>query len=76
MVYLRNIERNENFITVEFSPEDSGWWGHISVNINTREVECDSNEEYGRTYETHAKLKLLEIAKNKEDITKCTVMWY
>ena len=76
MLYLKNIVKSENVIEAEFSPEDSKWWGHISVNTATEEVVCDNNENYGLSYKAHAMWKLLEIVKSKEDITECTVMWY
>ncbi len=63
-------------VEADYSPEESNWWGHISVNLESEEMKADRHRDYGMGYLAHAKWKLLKMAKEKSQRTECVVMWY
>lgn len=77
MVRLKNIEINDKIAKADFTPENTGLWGHIEVDLSTREViEVKHVPEYEMFYPSHAKRKLIEMAEAGDAQTECLVMWY
>ncbi|WP_288154980.1 hypothetical protein [uncultured Sharpea sp.] len=86
MVILRNlIKTSDNIIECDYYPEDRKTYGHVSINVETREIiEKDSKREENDEidmYFNHAALKLLKIGetdafKNNSFKSEYSVMWY
>lgn len=76
MLRLKNITVKKNMAEADYSPEESDWWGHISVDLESEEMIADQHQDYGMGYLAHAKWKLLEMAREKCPRTECVVMWY
>lgn len=77
MLHLKNIAINEKTAEADYSPESSGWWGHIVVDLGKQEIEmADEHPEYGMSYRGHAFWKLLDMANENDERTECAVMWY
>lgn len=76
MLKLKNIKIKNNIAQADFSPENTNIWGHIEVNLQSREItSCNNVEGYGSSYRAHAKWKLVELAQTNEPPTECLVMW-
>lgn len=77
MVRLKNIEIGDKSAKADFTPEDTGLWGHIEVNLSTEEIAFVKHvPEYEMFYPGHVKRKLIEMAKTGDTQTECLVMWY
>lgn len=77
MLRLKNIVISHKTVEADYSPENSGWWGHIIVDLDEREIlSVDEHPEYGASYKGHAFWKLLDISECKNPTSECTVMWY
>lgn len=79
MVILKNIEKNNNIVECDIVPEDSKEIGHVSVKIDTKEIESfilPIGYEWCRNHVEHAKTALLEMMS--EDVTpkEKLIMWY
>jgi len=77
MLRLRNIKVSGNIVEAEYSPESSGVWGHISVDVKNEEiVHAEEISDYGESYRGHALWKLIDIVKTSSDEKECLVMWH
>lgn len=77
MVWLKNIKIGDKIAKADFSPENTGSWGHLEVDLSTREViSIEHVPGYQMFYPGHAKRKLIEMAQTKDNRTECLVMWY
>ena len=77
MLRLRNIKVSGNIVEAEYSPESSGVWGHISVDVNNEEIiHSEEVSGYSEFYRWHAFWKLIDIVKSHSDVKECIVMWY
>lgn len=77
MLHLKNIVMKDNIAHADYSPEDSGWWGHIVVDLKSKEIiSCDRSPEYKFMHPGHARAKLVELSKENQIPAECTVMWY
>lgn len=77
MVRLKNIEIEKTIAKADFSPESTGLWGHIEVDLSTQEIVSVKHVPgYGISYSGHAKYKLVEMAETGDVRTECLVMWY
>ena len=77
MLHLKNIKIENNTAQAEYSPEDSGWWGRILVDLKSEEIiSCDRNPEYRFMHPGHARQQLVKMAKSNDTRTECMVMWY
>jgi hypothetical protein len=78
MVTLKNIKINPDTAEADYSPEDSNWWGHIVVNLKSREIiSCDRHPEYrNSSCASHARNRLIELSKEEKIPEKSVVMWY
>lgn len=70
MVKLFNILLNGNTISCDYTPENSKQAGHVSMNINTKELTdiSYSKYEYGK--------KLAEIINMAELPNEAVAIWY
>lgn len=77
MIYLKNIKISDTAAEADYSPESSGWWGHIVVDLTNQDIaKVDRHPDYGTSYAGHAFWKLLSMAENHDNTKECTVMWY
>ncbi len=77
MLHLKNIKISQVKAEADYSPESSGWWGHIVVNLKNEEIiTYDKHPEYAFMYPGHALRKLVRMARDGDTGTECTVMWY
>lgn len=80
MVELFNIQADDNYISCDYSPEQSGLIGSVTVNVDTEEVErVDYSEyEYGKKmYVAHVRAKLMEIFISGKPIPeKAIAQWF
>ena len=79
MLRLKNIKKNNNLITADFSCEGSENLGHISVDIEKQDVEEYSMPEDfadNLIYMAHARDSLLRMVKDNEICSERLVMWY
>lgn len=77
MLKLKNIKIKNNIAQADFTPENTGLWGHIEVDLSTQEVIAVKHvPEYEMFYPGHAKRKLIEMAQTRDNRTECLVMWY
>jgi hypothetical protein len=78
MVTLKNIKINPDTAEADYSPEDSNWWGHLVVDLKSREIiSRDDNPEYWCScYAGHARNRLIELSKEEKIPEKSVVMWY
>lgn len=77
MVWLKNIEITDKTAKADFSPENTGVWGHLEVELSTQKViSIEHVPGYEMFYPGHTKQKLLEIAQTGDTATECLVMWY
>jgi hypothetical protein len=76
MLRLKNIKKEGNVISALYSPENSGWWGKISIDFVTGKVlSCEWHDVYRESYVGHARQKLREMARTNDDRTEALVMW-
>lgn len=78
MVKLINIEKTNEFITCEYSPEASGEKGYIKMDLqgNVVEKKLTSYDGYISMYFGHARRRLKEILKEGHVPKESLVMWY
>ena len=77
MVRLERIEINGRMAEADFYPEDSTQYGHVVVNLDTRDyTETVSVSDYGLSYAHHAARELVRISKEGDIPERRTVMWY
>ena len=77
MLRLKNIRIGNGKAEADFYPEDSIKAGHIVVNLESKEiVTCEDVPGYGESYRGHAKQHLIKMAKENNNATERTVMWY
>lgn len=79
MVRLKSIEKNNNIIECDLIPEDSKESGHVSVKIDTNEIDSfrlPIGYEWCRNHVEHAKNALLEMVKNNAIPKEKLLMWY
>lgn len=79
MVKLFNILLNGNTISCDYTPENSKQAGHLSMNINTKELTniSYSKYEYGKKlYVSHVRKKLAEIINMAELPKEVVAIWY
>ena len=73
MIKLKNIEKNSHFIECDIRPEDSKEYGHLKINLDTKEV-----DEYALQYHIrHAQSALLEFIGTDGPLPDSKLlMWY
>ena len=79
MVKLFNILLNGNTISCDYTPENSKQAGHVSMNINTKELTniSYSKYEYEKNYiVSHVRKKLAEIINMAELPKEVVAIWY
>lgn len=80
MVEIFNIQINENIISCDYSPERSGLYGKVSVDVNSEEITDIKYSEYKygkKTYVAFVRRKLLELVKSDNPIpNKTASTWY
>ena len=77
MVRLVNIKIDEKVAEADFIPEDSPEAGHIWVNLVTGDIlDCINVPGYGASYRTHARQRLIKMAKEGNTRPECLIMWY
>ena len=80
MIRLKNIEKNNNILECDIFPEDSKIYGHIKVNLVSKEIDdytLPKEYEWCRNHVVHAQKALLELAVSKEPLPKNKlIMWY
>lgn len=79
MVKLKNLKRNDNLAECDIIPEDSQQVGHITVNLDSEELEnflLPADYEWCENHVQHAARTLAELMKNGEMPEEYLVMWY
>ena len=77
MLRLKNIKIENGTAEADFFPENSNTAGHIVVDIQSETIRsCERVEGFGESYEGHAKLHLLRMAKQNITDKERVVMWY
>ena len=77
MLRLKNIKIENGIAEADFYPENSKVAGHIVVDIlNETMVSCKTVPGFGESYEGHAKLHLIKMAKENVAVSERIVMWY
>ena len=78
MITLRNIKRTNNIIEADYYPENENVFGHVAIDLNTKEIisNVDAEGYENTTCATHAKYELLRMKDLKEFPEKRVVLWY
>lgn len=80
MLILSNINKTNEYIEANYSPEDSNELAFIKVNYHNGDVLEGKKtvfEEDSNTYASHAKFKLIELAKDGRTVPhEYRVVWY
>ena len=79
MLKLKNIKMNNDIISAEYDPENSGALGTVSVDIKSGEIVTSRISEYDRdfpVYLDHAVACLEKLASQDSVPEEKTVMWY
>lgn len=79
MIQMTNIMKLGDKIQCNYSPEDSQGIGAVSVSISTTEFIEVRKTDYDRdseSYVSKVKLKLLDLAEQKEIPTRRNIIWY
>ncbi|MBO6294043.1 MAG: hypothetical protein J6N51_17575 [Selenomonas sp.] len=78
MVELVNIQKNDEFISTEYIPEDSGEKGYIKMDLkgNVLESKQTSFDEIIADYFCHARRTLRKLLQVDDVPKKKLVMWY
>lgn len=79
MLRLKNIARNNDYISANYYPEDSEIAGFVSVDINSGEIfdsDTTSYDGYLNAYLSHAARALSEMSKSDSLPSERLVMWY
>jgi len=79
MVFLENITKESNKISCNYSPENSGEFGFVEVDIKTREYISKKKTNYDSDTETYifkARCKLLDLAIKSPIPKESRVVWY
>ncbi len=79
MVKLFNISIVKDNISCDYTPEDCGKAGHVTMNIKSQEI-IDikySEYEYGKkSYVAHVRKKLAELTQLSEIPKEVIAVWY
>lgn len=82
MLKLKNVKKDDNYISAEYWPEDWDEFGMVKVNIydlDDYEVKLspkDEKEYSALPYAINALNALRDMAEGKREIKDCTIMWY
>ena len=79
MVFLKNIAKQGNKISCNYSPEESGEIGYVEVDISTREYTRKEKTNYDNDTESYifkARCKLLDLANASPIPKESRVVWY
>lgn len=80
MVEIFNIKVDENLISCNYSPEDSGLAGKVVVDVNSEEITDIEYSKYiygKKMYVAHVRKKLMDLFKSESPIPdKVTATWY
>lgn len=77
MLRLKNIKIGSEYAEADFYPENIQQYGHIVVDLSDEEiVSCVDVPGYGASYRGQAAQRLVKMARENDQRTECTVMWY
>ena len=79
MLRLKNIEKNDDRISAEYDPEDSGEFGYVSISAETGTILDSKPSTMDQTfpiYLNHAADALKKLVDSKELPKEKTIMWY
>ena len=79
MLKLKNIKKNNDIISAEYEPENSGVVGRIEIDMSSGKVIKSVVSEYDKelpVYINHAINGLKKLSSAKELPSEKTIMWY
>ena len=78
IIKLKNIKKNNNIIECDILPEDSKEFGHVSIEIdskNLKEYKLPAGYEWCRKHVSHVQNTLLDFAKSDNIPKEKLIMW-
>ncbi len=82
MLYLKNVKRENDYMTADYYPEDWGEYGTVSVNyynLDDYTIKLSPTDERQYKlypYAINALNALRDMVEGKRDIKDCVVMWF